>query len=236
MNRKLKYPEVVAAYKAKQRSNWVIGDALIRECGPPYGTLYGSNSLQEAVDEIIRECDNGEDNFSFNFFRNIRSTAFHFPKSKRNPRISFDAHQRARTPENLEKIIKAAPKGQPITSSYVGSIVSKWRKKKSHVIASNKQGTVIAIARANLFKNCVVKSKKLMRKAKAQILPALSKLDETYVNELIADGLSLVRDCKSLIDAMRGKSLSKRQSVARRPRRMQGQRQPGRKVSRRRVA
>jgi hypothetical protein len=35
IDRVVKYPQVVAAYKNLNQSLWKVGDALLAECGPP---------------------------------------------------------------------------------------------------------------------------------------------------------------------------------------------------------
>lgn len=118
-----KYPLTLAAVKAADGGQWAIGDALIKECGPPNdigrGIHDGSfKKLEEAARYLLGE---GYE-YSVESLRMFRYTAHFFPVAKRHMNLAWGVHQKARTPAFLEAVIAGAPRDKKITQPYIESI------------------------------------------------------------------------------------------------------------------
>jgi hypothetical protein len=118
-----KFPLTLAAVKKGESSLWDIGDALIKECGPPseHGRRNGSLNKLEAASGYLRE--NGGYDYSVTTLSYMRTTAFNFQIAERQSGLSFAVHRAARTPERLEAIIAGAAKGTKITADYVEKVL-----------------------------------------------------------------------------------------------------------------
>jgi hypothetical protein len=118
-----KFPLTLAAVKKGESSLWDIGDALIKECGPPSknGIKDGGSSRLGAASEYLRE--NGGYDYGVSALKDIRITAFNFRPLARDPGLSFAVHRLARTPERLQAIIAGAAKGTKITCDYVEKVL-----------------------------------------------------------------------------------------------------------------
>jgi hypothetical protein len=115
-----KFPLTLAAVKRGETSLWDIGDALIKECGPPgeQGAKNGSYDRVGAAQGYLAQ--QGYE-LSVSYLRMLRKTAFDFPKGRRQPLHSFSVHTAAGTPERLAALIKAA-KGRPLSQHYIDRV------------------------------------------------------------------------------------------------------------------
>jgi hypothetical protein len=118
-----KFPLTLAAIKKGESSLWDIGDALVKECGPPSenGRRNGGLNKLEAASEYLRE--NGGYDYSVITLSEMRIAAFNFQVSVRRSGLSFAVHRAARTPEKLQAIIAGAAKGTKITSTYIQKVL-----------------------------------------------------------------------------------------------------------------
>jgi hypothetical protein len=127
---KLKFPKVnalvVQAEEAEKRAEdmqWLIGDALLEECGPPPSSPRADGSY-EALKECAAELEaTGHPKFSINYLARLREVSHTNPRMTRIPGVSWSAHQEADDPRFLKEVVKIAHKrGEKVTQDYVRAV------------------------------------------------------------------------------------------------------------------
>lgn len=213
---KLKYPKSVAAVRADQKSQWMIGDALLAECGPPseQGVQDGSfERLDEAAREIAEQCGD-EKTYDIKSLSKLRSVSYNFPESARRA-LSWSIHEEAGHPQALNKIIKAASKGQPITRDYMRQIIQKWKQKqkdkdpprnRTKPGSRNKQFPGLDLmGRVNNFQNLAGESQIAAEKAEKEITPVLDKLSDIDIDVCVEEAVSTLNAWKKVVDLVRNR-------------------------------
>ena len=105
-----KYPKTIAAVQKRDRSQWEIGDALIRECGPPPLERQHDKSLarmEAAAAEIETLKIEG---YTVSYLSKLRIVSHNFPTAQRNRNVCWNVYYSAGTPEMLDVLIEAAGK------------------------------------------------------------------------------------------------------------------------------
>ena len=129
----VKFPEVVAAVREAEKCLWKIGDALIKECGPPgpHGVNTGAHDkLQQCASELRRL---GLETYSLGHLRNLRSTAAKFSDEDRSSSASWTAHAEAGDPGTLKAAMEAAAReGARFTVEYVKDFKKRQRQGEEH--------------------------------------------------------------------------------------------------------
>ena len=97
----VKFPEVVAAVRAAEKCLWKIGDALIKECGPPGDHGVNTGALDK-LDQCARELRRLGLETSREYLRELRRTAANFPDGDRSPSVPFTVHSEAGDPATLK--------------------------------------------------------------------------------------------------------------------------------------
>lgn len=118
----VEFPRTVAAARAKEASQWSLGDALIDEVGKPPeqgAGPDGSYALIERAREVLLK--NGVE-YAAETLRKIRNTAAAFRPSARRP-VSFHMHREAGTPAALDACIASLPAGEKLTVDFVQAFV-----------------------------------------------------------------------------------------------------------------
>ena len=93
----------MAAVRAAEKCLWKIGDALIKECGPPgdHGVNTGAlDKLEQCARELRRL---GLETYSLDYLRELRRTAANFPDGDRSPSVPLTVHSEAGDPANSER-------------------------------------------------------------------------------------------------------------------------------------
>ena len=104
----VKFPEVVAAVREAEKCLWKIGDALIKECGPPGDHGVNTGALDK-LDQCARELQRlGFETYSRDHLRDLRRTAANFPDGDRSPSVPFTVHLEAGDPATLKAAMEAA--------------------------------------------------------------------------------------------------------------------------------
>lgn len=128
-----KFPRVIDAVRDREdaRHNadhalWLIGDALIAECGPPgaHGVNTGSNDrLAGAAAELKRQ---GFPKYKLRFLQRLRSTAAAFRTVHRVQSVKWGAHWASGDPAKFAEFRQRAADeyGVPLTLQ----LASKWVK------------------------------------------------------------------------------------------------------------
>jgi hypothetical protein len=118
MTDNVKYPGVLAAVRQGEKAIWKIGDELIAALGnPPKSTVRDESrkKFEPVAEELL---EHGYE-YGVESLSKIRRTAADFPPSRRHPGVSFTAHQEAGSPDILDAILKATPKGTLISKRYI---------------------------------------------------------------------------------------------------------------------
>ena len=107
----VKFPLCDAAVRKLEGGDWELADAILAECCEPgeNGVRNESYAAMRAMRQEIAENHGVE--LSFERIRKLRKVASAFPAGRRRPGISLEAHLEAGTPDGLDELIKAAPKG-----------------------------------------------------------------------------------------------------------------------------
>jgi hypothetical protein len=127
--KQFQFPRTFAAVEKDEGAQWAIGNALLVECGPPsqQGRSDGSRAeLSDCAEELKAR---GRE-ISVRHLAKLRQVAHAFPPKVRKD-LSWTVHQAAVNPENLNTIIKTAPKGKAITVKVVEDLFEAWRPNAS---------------------------------------------------------------------------------------------------------
>jgi hypothetical protein len=133
------FPLTLAAVKKGENNTWLIGDALLDECGPPQERV--RNDKIKIAAQFLAE--QGFD-YSAGHLCHLRSTSYAFTAVARIRSIRWDAHYVARDPKTLNMIISKTPKNQKITKRYIVKFLKAWheselskqRKKEADCLAA----------------------------------------------------------------------------------------------------
>jgi hypothetical protein len=71
------FPLTLAAANDAEKSQWAIGDALVKECGPP-GDDHSNNGCCERIAAVAKFLDENGREFSVSYLRRLRQVAFAF--------------------------------------------------------------------------------------------------------------------------------------------------------------
>jgi hypothetical protein len=112
------FPLTLAAAKDAEKSRWAIGDALIKECGPP-GDDHTNNGASAKIAAAAKFLDQNDLTFSVGYLRRLRRVAFLFPDVRTRSSLSWNAHEAAGTPQILDAILKGLPEGTKLTGGIV---------------------------------------------------------------------------------------------------------------------
>jgi hypothetical protein len=127
---RLKYPKVhamvVQIEEAESRIDnmqWLMGDVLLEECGPPPNGPRSDGSYDK-LKECAAELEaTGHPKFSTNYIARLREVAHTNPPKKRIETVSWSAHQEADDPDFLAAVVKEAKKrGEAVTQDYVRAV------------------------------------------------------------------------------------------------------------------
>ena len=148
----VKFPEVVAAVRAAEDCPWKVGDALIKECGPP-GNHGVNNGALDKLDQCVRELRGLGFETSREYLRDLRRTAANFPDGVRTPSVPFTVHLEAGDPATLKAAMEAAARdGVRPTVDYVKGFKTSQRQEEDH---AEDRRSAITLARRELEKALV---------------------------------------------------------------------------------
>ena len=113
------FPRCDAAVQKMKGGGWDLADAIIEECSESGedGVRNGSQAKMEAMRAEIAK-NHGVD-LSLERIRKLRKVASAFLAGRRRPAVSLEGHLEAETPDALDELVKAAPKGTPLTREYI---------------------------------------------------------------------------------------------------------------------
>ena len=113
------FPLTLAAAKDAEKSQWAIGDALVKECGPP-GDDHTNNGSGERIAAAAEFLGANGLEFSLSYLRRLRQVAVAFADVRtRTSSVSWNAHEAAGTPKILDSILKGLPAGTKPTGAIV---------------------------------------------------------------------------------------------------------------------
>lgn len=117
--RPVAFPRCDVAVRKMGRDEWELADAIVDECSETGedGVRNGSRAKIEAMQKEIAQ--NHDADLSMERIRKLRQVASAFPAGRRRSGVSLEAHLEAGTPDALEKILNAAPKGTALTREYI---------------------------------------------------------------------------------------------------------------------
>lgn len=114
------FPRTLKAAKASERSQWELGDALLKEATD---RDTGERGLNAVVKELA---DNGIE-FTSGYLRSLRVAAETFPPDRRHD-LPVQVHIEAGNPDMLDVVAKAAKKsGEKVSMRYVRKVVQRIR-------------------------------------------------------------------------------------------------------------
>ena len=121
--KRLNFSTVIAiaakGFKAMTRTQWEIGDELLRVIGAPARDAGSSARFEQCSEDLL---EHGLE-YEPATLRTLRDVAFNFPVNRRYPALSFGVHADADTPDTLDAIVEGAPKNQPVVQAYVRSVM-----------------------------------------------------------------------------------------------------------------
>ena len=135
----LEFPQTVAAVRLAEDASrsadaglWMIGDALIAECGPPGARGVNDDShtkLQRVAAELFREL--GYQPYSLAMLRKLRENAARFPDANRLSSVTWTVHLEAGDPEVLAAAVEAAEAQEhDLTVSFAKSVKETLRARQ----------------------------------------------------------------------------------------------------------
>jgi hypothetical protein len=135
--RREKFPKTIAAvrrYKSAHsdadRLQWVIGDALIAEVGPP-GKPGVRNGSKDKLANVAIELRKAGFEYSVEHLRDLRATAARFTAGDRSPSVEWTMHAVAGSPETLNKAMAEAKRlGRTLTVDFVKRFVEHKRTRE----------------------------------------------------------------------------------------------------------
>lgn len=102
------YGKLIELAKARDNSQWEIGDEILRLCPTGIrGNQDGSLSLLQEISEELAE--NGLD-YTVDYIRALRRISEVFPNGERSPFVLWSIHQIAGSPKKLAGILRKAGK------------------------------------------------------------------------------------------------------------------------------
>lgn len=134
---KIMFPQTLEAAKAAEKSQWKIGDALVREAEDQRDGARGLNAVSEELEA------NGID-MSPTYLGNIRRTADAFPRDRRLD-LPFQVHTEASNPDSLDVIVKTARRdNHKVTMWYVRDALQQLREeanreREKEIAAANRE-------------------------------------------------------------------------------------------------
>jgi site-specific DNA-cytosine methylase len=140
MNVKSNYPLVLDAVQKAERGPWGIGDALVKEIAVSGANTIrqkivgGSDGLGPLFEACSRYLKSKGYEYTIGHLRDLRTTSDRFPRSTRVEGVSWTAHDRAGTPENLKQVLTTLRKMHlPTLQENVEMVMAEWRRKDEEV-------------------------------------------------------------------------------------------------------
>ena len=123
------FSRLLAAVEQGEHAQWKIGDALIAECGPPPTAIgkFDKRAIARIEQAAQFLYERGHEQYSVITLRQLRDTAFSFPKSRRHPHLSFGVHDSAGSPDVLDAIV-AGSKRKIFGTEYVRAVRAAQRR------------------------------------------------------------------------------------------------------------
>src|ERR1700730_6099885 len=112
------FPLTLAAAKDAEKSQWAIGDALVKECGPP-GDDHANNGSGERIAAVAKFLDENGLEYGVNYLRQLRRVAYALPDAGTRTSVSWHAHEAAGSPKILDAILNGLPAGAKPTGAIV---------------------------------------------------------------------------------------------------------------------
>jgi hypothetical protein len=122
------------ATKAAEKSQWRIGDALLREADDQHNGPRGLNAVAEELS--AHDLD-----YTPSYLRQLRGASEAFPRIRRHD-LPWAVHQEAGNPDALDVIVKVAKRdGEKVTKWYVRGALQQLRKEASDLKRAEAQKT-----------------------------------------------------------------------------------------------
>lgn len=148
-----RFPKTVAAVSEAEKleqkrtaAHFLIGDALIEECGPP-----GERGVNTGVFDKLRECAKelerlGYRRYSVDHLRDIRAVAAKFPDGERSPSVDWCLYLEAGDPQTLRAAERRAKaEGVALTMRFIAGF-KKLRARREDCAESSESCRTISDA------------------------------------------------------------------------------------------
>ena len=112
------FPLTLAAAKDAEKSQWAIGDALVKEIGPP-SVDHANNGSGERIAAVAKFLDENGLEYGVTYLRRLRQVSYAFPDARTRTSVSWHAHEAAGSPKILDAIMKGLPEGTKPTGAIV---------------------------------------------------------------------------------------------------------------------
>jgi site-specific DNA-cytosine methylase len=124
------FPRTLKAAEASERSQWAIGDALLKEADDRQSGERGMNAVSKELEANGIELSAG-------YLAALRATALAFPANRRHA-LPWKVHSVAGTPDTLDVIVRGAKKdidrktgeAPKVTIWYVGEVLQRQRNEQ----------------------------------------------------------------------------------------------------------
>jgi hypothetical protein len=166
---------VTATEQAAAKSQWTIGDAIVKDLKAA-GLVKTSPNAESALEDVsyktIEQCveqleAKGFDKYSTSYCTKLYRTAHAFPRNDRNLEIGWEAHYEAGTPSNLAEASTALRRlKKSITGPNMRWLMGEWREKADAERKEANQGAKAKKATAKK-KKADAAARKLAAKDKA---------------------------------------------------------------------
>jgi len=101
-----KYPLTMKAAQGLERDQWTLGDALLKECGPPSENGVNNGSFAKLLEAQQELAANGID-YAENTLRIYRDVSYWFSAATRIAAVSHRVHIECGSPQVLNAVLKA---------------------------------------------------------------------------------------------------------------------------------
>jgi hypothetical protein len=152
------FPRTLKAAETGERSQWAIGDALLKESTDKQVGDRGLKAVQKELET------NGIE-FSADYLGQLRRTAIAFPANRRHA-LPFKVHTAAGTPDNLDIVVKVAK--QQNTKPTIWFVADALRAHRKTLEAEQRKIKEKAEAEATKAKDAELAARQKLRTAKPE--------------------------------------------------------------------
>lgn len=124
------FPKTLTALRAREKSHWAIGDALLEECGPP-GRDSANNGSGEILTRAAEHFASKGVGCSVTLLRDCRKISYLYAPARRLAGVSWSVYKEVPNPEMLDRIFEL--EGQGVTSRRARELATAIREENRRI-------------------------------------------------------------------------------------------------------